>query len=108
MVTATILGLAAILAFEIWRHQLVTAPRWFHVSVIACCATIAVAIGIAWWRVRVVFASLDDVNPADRQHALSEGIAGVMYGIAVALGAAALAAILLTWASVSRARHRSR
>ena len=107
MVTATILGLAAILAFEMWRHHLASAPRWLHVAVVACCAIIAVAIAIAWWRVRVVFASLDDVNPADRQHVLSEGIAGVMYRIAVALGAAALAAILLTWASVSRARRRS-
>jgi len=95
LVTATILGIAAIVAFEVWRRHLASAPRWLHVAVVTCCATIAAAIGFAWWRTRAVFASLGDMNPADRQHALSEGLAGVMYGIAVALGAAVIAAVVL-------------
>jgi hypothetical protein len=107
LVTATILGIAAIVAFDLWRRHLAPAPRWLHVGVLACSATIAVAIGTAWWRTRVAFASLGDINPADRQHALSVGIAGVMYAIAVALGAAVIAGILLVSVSASRARRRS-
>jgi hypothetical protein len=106
LVWATILAIAAILAFEWWRRRLVGVSRWLHACVLACDVAIGGGIVFAWLRVRVVFRSIDDANPADRQHLLADGIQVALLGVVVALAAAVVAAVVLV--SASRARRRSR
>jgi hypothetical protein len=93
---ALAIAIACVVALETWRRRLrYRAPRWVHATAIVLLVTIVLSIGYAEHRLRAVFATLDEANPAEKATVLARGISDAMNANAAAVLATLLAVVVL-------------
>jgi hypothetical protein len=103
--TLTIVGLICIVTLEVWRRAVAKrTPRWVTRAVIASYFALVAGIVFAWSGVIHTFSAIADASPADKASQLAAGISRALNGAAVGIACALVAASLL--AVVTLRRHR--
>ncbi|MFO0598252.1 MAG: MotA/TolQ/ExbB proton channel family protein [Myxococcaceae bacterium] len=91
------------IGLAIWAYLLSKrpgAPPWVRVVPFALALNLVVALAGTLWGLRHAFASVSDLPPESKAHALSEGIAHAMWWTAGGLGFDVVIAVTLVVASV--------